>query len=336
VSRSPGPTDGSIAALTLLEPPNFTETVAQETSPGLVNGVAPGTSHYASWSPNGERLGFVAPNDDGSALGLFEASFDGADTKAIMENAPLYFVWSPDSKRLLIHRQQTLLLRDEDGGTRDLRRSSFRYRVPAFSPDGAAIAYVSDIGDGEQLIVRDLADDGELALWDVGTEAAFAWSPADASTLAAARRARTFGANYEGVVLFDTQTGERRELYGGTVLAFYWSPDGTKLALATTSAGSGRLGWTVVDVASGDATVLASFSPSRDTLIHLQFFDQFAPSHLVWSADSRFIVFAGDLIEARDRQRAPNQAWVIDTTGETDPLAIADARLALFAPLGAP
>ena len=182
------------------------------------------------------------------------------------------------------------------------------------------------------MIVRDLASGDEREFVAVGAEAAFAWSPTDNRTLAVAQRAQVSSFVYDGLSLFDTQTGLRRSAYSGGVLAFYWSPDGSKLALATTAPDQ-PLEWTVVDAESGDATTIASFAPSADFLTHLQFFDQFAPSHTIWSSDSQAIVFAGAVLDAAPG-RGSDQAWVLDATAEFAPRPLADAGLAFFVPAG--
>ena len=92
--------------------------------------------------------------------------------------------------------------------------------------------------------------------------------------------------------------------------------------------------WRVVDVASGDVADLQEFRPAPDFVTYIQFFDQFAPSHQVWSSDSTRVVFAGDI--AGDGERLPDQAWVIDASGTVEPVALAFASEAYFVPQGAP
>ena len=333
VSRVPGPTEGSLASLVVLRPPSAVERHVHETPDGLLDRVADGAPHYAQWSPDGERLTFVAPNEEGLALKLYEASFDGGEPEAFMENAPVYHIWAPDSQSLLVHRGPVLFLRDAAGGMENLGRSSLRYRVPAYSPDSSSIAYVADLGIGEQLVIRDLASGDERELLPVFTQAAFAWSPVDGDVMAVVRRALGRAPDYAGLTLLDTRTGEQREIYEGGVMAFYWSPDGSKLALVTTQPNDRGLQWTMVDAASGDARTLATFAPSREFLTHVQFFDQFGPSHLLWSADSRSLVFAGAVLEGDEQViRGPDHAWVLSTEGETQPVRLAEARLAFFVP----
>jgi hypothetical protein len=339
VSRSPGPTTGSVASLTLLSPPGINERFVHETGPGLVSLVADGAPHYVQWSPDGQHLAFIAPNREGTALALYETAAAGEseeyDLVLLTQSAPIYFAWSPDSTRLLIHRREELFLQREDGSLENLRRDSFSYRVPAFSRDSGSIAYIADTGRGEHLTVREVATGNENELMPVPFDGAFAWSPTDSGLLAGTRRTDPRGGGYDGLSLFDTRTGESRRVYEGEVGAFYWSPDGTKLAMATTRPRSQLFQWTIVDAESGASSVVATFTPSRTFLAHLQFFDQFAPSHGIWSVDSRYIVSSGRVAVDGVLRRGPNRVWLVDTTGESAPLALAEGSLGFFVPAGA-
>ena len=334
VSRVPGRAVRTIAALVVIEPPSREESYVHETRRGgRVDRVADQTLHYIHWSPDGTRLAFVAPERGRRFLRLYEApsldALEAGDPRGIVDNAPIYFVWSPDSSRMLVHQAERLMLVDEDGDIEDLERRSFAYRVPAFSPDSESIAYVAQVDGEEQLVARRLDEGTEVELMRVRTEAVFAWPPSGQGGLAVTLRARSTSIEYDDLWIIDGDTGERQRLYDGSVIAFFWSPDGTKLAIVTPS--SGGLRWSVLAVESGEGTKLATFSPSPVFTTYLGFFDQFAPSHLIWSADSKAIVFAGDVLE-EGSARGPNRAWVLDVTGEREPVSLAEARLAFFAP----
>jgi hypothetical protein len=77
------------------------------------------------------------------------------------------------------------------------------------------------------------------------------------------------------------------------------------------------------------------FTPSRTFLAHLQFFDQFAPPHGIWSVDSRYIVSSGREAVDGVLRRGPNRVWLVDITGESAPLALAEGSLGFFVPAGA-
>ena len=328
VSRIPGPERGDIAALVVLDADGSDERFIHVTNDGQVNFVADGAPHYTHWSPDGRRLSFVAPRADGTRLGLFETAVADADPYLVAENAPLYHTWSPDSSGILLHRREQLLVHSVAGrSTQAIGRNSGSYRVPAYSRRGAWMAYAADIGAGEQLIAWSLETGAERELWPLEGEVAFAWSPRE-DVLAATQRVDAFSAGTDGLALIDAATGERRRIFDGSVLSFFWSPDGSRIAIATPGSTSSRFQWFVVAVDSGTETALTSFIPASDYLTFLQFFDQYAPSHLVWSADSRYLVFAGTIPGDETRSRA----WVVDVTGAEEPLSVADGRLAFWVP----
>lgn len=332
LSRSPGTEEQSVASLILLNQGDPAEITLHTTQRGFVELVAEGAFHYTQWSPDSEHLSVVAPQKGGDRLALFDVALDGGEPFEVSADAPLYHVWSPDGTRILIHRRESLLLHDvRTRETVDLDRPSARYRVPAFSPDGEEIAFVAS-GDGsEHLLARNLASKQERSLWTVRTHASFAWSPVDADLMAAAQRITTGTFRHDGIELIDTRTGKTRSLFNGAVTAFYWSPDGTKIAVLVDGPRRNSFAWIVIEVDSGDVTNLTPFTSSARYLTNLEFFDQFAPSHSPWSADSSALVMAGGITP---RPAGLSRIWVLDASGETEPQAIAEGRLAFWGPPG--
>lgn len=330
VSRVPGPGRAS-AALMLMKPPSAVESALHTTRRGGLDRVADGAPHYPLWSPDGHRLALVAPNRQSTALLLTEASLDGGDADVIASGAPLHIAWSPDSKLLAVHHQRSLIIRDAAGELFDTGRPSARYRVPSFSADGASLAYVANVDGVSRMVARELRTGEERSFGEVPVEAVFAWSPTDAEALAIALRPNSRSLSYEGLTILDTATGDEQVVYEGRTFAFWWSPDGAMLAVV--GAGPDGFLWEGVDVASGTVTTLAEFIPTPDFLTYLQFFDQFARSHQVWSADSTALVFAGQLVEDRTVD-AIGRAWVLDATGEGNHVPLGNARAAFFVPVG--
>jgi dipeptidyl aminopeptidase/acylaminoacyl peptidase len=322
---------GVVAALSLIEPPSSKEEALHLSRRAPVDRVADGTFHFPLWSPNGEQLALIAPNEQGSALLLSVGDLQGASVP-VTAGAPIYFTWSPDSALMAIHHRESLLFRDREGQLFDTGRQSVRYRVPSISADSATLAYVGDLGDGDQLIARRIATGDERELAAVPTDAAFAFSPADPDLLALTTRSDQLATSYNSVSLVNVASDEVREVrkvYDGTVFGFWWSPDGTKIAVVGT--GPDSFIWVVVDVVTGEATTLAGFIPSQEFTTYIQFFDQFALSQQIWSADSTAITFAGKRVV--DGEQAPDDiAWVLDATGEREPTALAESKLAFFVP----
>ena len=323
---------GRVAALSLIEPPSSEETLLQVSRRGPVDRVADGTFHFPLWSPDGEQLALISPNDDATALLLSVGDINRHTGKGSVEitGAPIYLTWSPDSSLMAIHHRADLLFRDSNGELFNTGRSSMRYRAPAISGDSETLAYVADLGDSERLIARRIATGEERELVPVELEAAFAFSPTDPNTLAAVVRSTLRSVAYSELSLVDAVTGEERVLYDKAVIAFWWSPDGTKIALVGT--GPDSFTWVVIDVSTGEAIGLADFIPSPEFTTYAQFFDQFALSQEIWSADSTAITFAGQLIV--DGERSPaDTGWVVDVAGEREPAALAEAVLAFFVPV---
>ncbi len=323
LSRTPG-SGNALASLVLFDTEEGTQRRLHETRPGSVPLVAGGAPHYALWSPTSEFLSFVAPRGPGRGLGLFAVRADDSEPYEVSASAPLYHVWSPDGRYILVHRRGQLLLHDtQDRSTRDLDADSLRYRVPAFSPDGDRIAYVVEEGGIGRLVTSKLDGTDRVSLMDVPGEAAFAWSTAGGRIAVAVRTLSR--PSYDSLYVVDEDgTGSDEPLVRGSMAAFYWSPDGSRLAYVAIG---NLFEWRVADPATRETRLLTPFIPTPDFLTHLQFFDQFAPSHLVWSADSTKLVFAGVL----ERSESP-QVWVVDAAGNEAPRPVAEARLAFWVP----
>lgn len=331
-SRFSGLDRGNVAALSLIKPPSSEETFLQVSRQGLVDRVADGTFHFPLWSPNSEHLALIAPNEDSTALLLSVGDF-GHDTQREpieITGAPIYLAWSSDSSLMAIHHRADLLFLDRNGQLFNTGRSSTRYRVPAISGDSSTLAYIADVGGGERLISRRVATGEERELAFVSYSAAFAFSPTDHDMLALAVRPEERSVEYAGLSLVDIVTGEEQTVYDETVIAFWWSPDGTRIALVGT--GPDSFTWMVVDVSTGQVIHLEDFIPSSDFTTHIQFFDQFALSHNIWSADSTAITFAGQLFFDGDRTSADG-AWVLDVDGKRAAMSLGEAVLAFFVPL---
>jgi TolB protein len=81
------------------------------------------------------------------------------------------------------------------------------------------------------------------------------------------------------------------------VPAFFWSPDGGRLAYLTFERqqdGSLRLTWHVVGRAGGAITDLSSFAPSKAFIALLSYFDAYAFSFGLWSSQGDKLVYGAD------------------------------------------
>ena len=140
-------------------------------------------------------------------------------------------------------------------------------------------------------------------------------------------------------LLFSESAQADTVLIQDNVIAYFWSPDGSRLAYVAPSRTEGALRWTVVNAADGERWPLVDFIPSRDQLTMFQFFDQYAYSHSLWSPDSRSLVFAGRLADetmailARyDAVSQESHIIVVDTDPQPLRQIIADGTLGFWSP----
>ena len=270
--------------------------------PGVAGLLAEGVVHYPLWSPDSKRLAFIAVTAGGLTLFVDEVSA-ATNAEPVLDRGPLWMSWSSDSAYLLVHRGADHFLVDTARGNavERLEVQAIQYRVPAWIPQQNTVTVLSSNGSGLELGNADVVA-GNLGktrpIAKVTRAPAFLWSP-DGAYLALAETVRPLG--YLGLNLFAYRDlrlipsgAESKQIeLQDNILAYFWSPDSTKLAYVTLAEGTRGLRWKLLDVSDGSQTPLVDFVPSRDQLTMFQFFDQYAYSHLLWSPDSRSLVFAG-------------------------------------------
>ena len=312
--------------------------------PGVRFDVAFEAPHYPFWSPDGTRIAFIGATRDGLRLYLDDVRDDAAPSPTL-DSGPMWMDWSPDSRHLLVHRGLDHILVDAgDGATRtlDVPSDGGGYNVPAWRPTGDAITFVAgDASRGYRLHTSGLDVADGVLVTEVPQNTAFLWSP-NGGYLAAGEGPQPYlyGPNIiwvYGRVAFYADDGWPLDLaVHDNVVAFFWSPDSTKLAYVTLDDQRGSLRWNILDVADGSSWPLADFIPSFDQFTVLQFFDQYAHSHSLWSPDSRSLVFAGTVVgtavSAASRKQQVNHIIVLATHREPLFQAIADGSLAFWSP----
>ena len=266
--------------------------------------VAQDAPHYVYWSPDSNRLAFLGGTSSGLRLYLDDLR-DDAGPKAAMDGVPVYMDWSPDSRQMLIHFRSNHFLLDAKGGgldRLDIPSQAAGYKVPNWKPSGDAITYISGDRAGDFALYTAGVDVGDRTLVDrVPQDAAFRWSPSGRLLAVTSPEQvlifRPLGLSVYGRISLYREDGVRHPLeIQDDVVAFFWSPDSSKLAYVTLVRGERDvLRWKVLDVTNGAESTLIDFVPSADQLTVLRFFDQFAGSHQLWSPDSRALVFAGKI-----------------------------------------
>lgn len=263
---------------------------------------------YAYWAPADCPAGscrdlavLYTASEGGLAVRRVRSLDGGADfvVDDIARGGPFYWDWSPDGQAMFWTRfNSELSIYDvaSDSVLRTFQEIPGFQRAVDWSPvdDRLLTAVVSGMRESS-LVILD-GDERITLAEELRGIVSFEWSP-DGSQVA-----YTDG---DGGSLFviAPRAGADSVLVSDHVVGFFWSPDGGKIAYITLSREGSDLNvrliaqsapvirWHVYDVASGASQRMTAFLPNREMLYYLQFYDQFARSHRLWSPDSRYIVY---------------------------------------------
>ncbi len=318
-------TDGGGAGVDVFAAPDG---ASAATEPTIVYRAPGHPAFYLYWAPSGKALGFLTNEPDGIALRYAPADASAPDT-TVRNAAPMYWQWV-DPTRLLVHSGGNApgAFVGEVGLDGALAEPNAiqagLFRAPGLSGSGAYLAYATpDQGASASVVVesRDGATHHEVPVFG---EAALEFDPVGdmLAFVAAARAGATPELPVGPLRVVDPVSGAVRTLLGGSVVAFFWAPDGRTIAalrlngpadtniasradavglLASAGAPAAQtaagilLRVAFVDVASG---AIRSERVGRLSELFisqiLPFFDQYALSHRFWSPDGTSILLPLD------------------------------------------
>ena len=307
-------------------------TVYRNEIPSLV---AQGAPHYLYWSPDNNQLAFLAATPQAFTLLVVDTQDAGSAT-AVQTGAPLYFHWGPGGEKLLLHTGDALKLADKpfDTGSDDLADVGQGFRVPALSPDGAQMAYSAFSGENMALFLAETGRvDSARSILEVGPPAAFAWSP-DGKSLAVLDKQSPSSPVSDRLRVVSADGSEVQTVVEETVVAFFWSPKGDKVAWVSLQPEQRSFQWKVAAVDGSEVKELLTYQPSSDGLTMLTFFDQYAYSHSPWSPDGTRLVVAGTQTETFARRNGDtptgDRVYILDAEGGGAPKELAQGILAFW------
>lgn len=288
------------------------------------------------WAPNGRALALLLLAYGEVHLRI--APIDGRPARGLDSGETVYFAWSPDSRTVATHvdgdrlsapsARLSLHPLEADGvSTQHLPLAPTGFRAPAYSPDGQTLVVGARSDDGRTALVAWRADVPHYSLVEGLDRPSFVVSPRG-DRVALAGESAEFGGVRDGITLVDLAGGGRQRLTDDLVIAFFWSPDGRRLAWVGVDQVSRGLAWHVSDTA-GAVERVTPFFPSPQFLGALGHFDQYATTTSVWSPDSRQLVFAGWV---GGDPTDESQVWVILAEANATPRALAPAVMASWSP----
>ena len=257
--------------------------------------------------------------------------------------SPYYWSWAPNGRVLITHAggaansvapEHLAFLQLEDANIietgLDLTPASFQ--APAWSPDGSLIVLTRSEDDKKEIILTD--DTGEYikTLGSFTLNTGFGWS-SDSQKIAFIDGTQAMNAGVIGALnIVDTET-DKKITAGENVIAFFWSPDGTKLAYFVpflTEEGSDQtsgqlyLQINTLDVETGESTELFTYRPTQQFSSILPYFDQYQQSNTIWSPDNNNLV-----LSFLDSEGNPGVA-IVAASGQLEPRLLAEGYLAFW------
>ncbi|MGE3075529.1 MAG: hypothetical protein AB7N24_17580 [Dehalococcoidia bacterium] len=289
-------------------------------------------AHYAAWSPDGAQLCYVVPDGRALSLRTWDPGESGFHTH--LSAAPVFPVWVPNTRWLVCHHGATLTAFNiETREQRTLSPAASGFRTPAVSMDGAVIAW-AEVSDGAVLVHHgSLSGESEIVA-RLGGGVTLGFRPGTHELFGAVATSPESGV-FSYVAHLANGPAQPERLVQGPLVAFWWSPDGEKIAtFHPTYSGDGRF---QVRLHRSDGKFLGAMEPlipSADIATMVGFFDQYAVSHPSWSPDSRWFGISGKFLSEGPHPSFTGSrrdtAYLWDTAGHGAATPVAEGSLVVF------
>ena len=306
---------------------------------------------YLYWSPDANNLSFISTSVSGQSLILQTVPAKGGDRTIVDTGSPFYWSWAPDSRTLITHAggatdstvpEHLAFIQFQDSGIIEdgLDTVPASFQAPAWSPDGNHILLTRAEDGKKEIILIDGTGKFEKAIGSFDLNTAFGWS-SDSAKVAFINGTQAAPAGVFGELnVVNIETAEKVSV-GENVVAFFWSPDGEKVAYfvpflasdsgSTTSGNSSGstaqrllLQLNMLDVKTGESKELFTYQPTEQFRNILPYFDQYHQSNTIWSPDNNNLVLA-----FLDQDGNPGIA-IVAASGTLEPRLLAQGYLAFW------
>lgn len=252
---------------------------------------------YLQWDDAGSRIA-VLRNDINTVFALDVAPASGPEGfSTVGGGAPLYFDWAPADDRLAVHASNTEVgVADGLAESAALDVDTGPYSVPHWTLGG--ISHVATVDGGLELRIVDpdgattslasIASTTQIVADPAGERLAVYVPPVGDQPEIIGVADRTVPAVDGGAfVVVDVATGEVTAVAEAEIVAFFWSPDGSKILYFDLDLDGAGPSWKVWDAPTGRIDVYPSLRLGDQFVRQiLPFFEQYALSMQLWAPDS--------------------------------------------------
>ncbi|MEM8859005.1 MAG: hypothetical protein AAGD96_11830 [Chloroflexota bacterium] len=292
---------------------------------------------YMYWAPDGETLSAILQSPSAGALQFVVLDTTDQSVEILDVGAPLFWDWAPSGQQIMTHigslngAERMGLLTLEEQVTEEVFDFDLAgFTSPDISPDGRMAVFPTraeeDSDDDTWVTVLEFETRNKKVIdrldGDVFIDATF--SP-DSQKLAYVASKQTAGPAKGELAVYSLATGSLFVSQEKSVVAFFWSPDGQKIAwFERSNDQSNRYDLYVLDLNTEESVLLMAglqTTPQFNEVI--SFHNQYQRSATIWSPDSRTVVFPmfqGD----------STKIMAMDASGKIKPREIGDGILSFW------